>query len=188
MKQENCQESVQAQPFLRSGKGTERRQQASQSSKRYIPKGGFLINFTTQPLPKGKDKSSTGYPLPIAKDVLIARQQRAAARLSAPKNDVTSSPRTERDQLPSLDAPDHPKHWGANGPKTAQADGSQTMENGYAGRQERVRPCRITRSNSSPSRSQHWNPLIGGMTPCAAAMSGLALCDGNIACRVLRAP
>lgn len=190
MKQENCQEPVQPQPFLRSGKGTERRQQASQSSKRYFPKGGFLIDFTTQPLPKGKDKSSTGCPMPIPKDVLIARQQRAAARLSAPKNSVTSSPKIRRDELPSLDAPDHPKPWGANGPKQApaQADGFQTVENGYAGRQERVRPCRITGSNSPASHSQHWNPLIGCVTFCAAAMSGLAYCKGIIASRVLPAP
>jgi hypothetical protein len=33
------------QPFLQSGSGLKRRQQASMSEKRYIPKGGFVLDF-----------------------------------------------------------------------------------------------------------------------------------------------
>ena len=103
-----------AQPYLRSGKGTESRQQASQSSRRYIPKGGFVIDFTTQPLPKGKGRSlPKGYDADIPREVLIARQQRAAARLSAPKHSASSSPVSKKPQLSELDFPDHPKPWGA---------------------------------------------------------------------------
>jgi hypothetical protein len=176
MKQENCQESVDPRPFLRSGKGTERRQLASQSSRRYIPKGGFLIDFTTQSLPKGRDKSSTGCPLPIPKDVLIARQQQAAARLSAPRNGATSSYKLRKDQLPSLDALDRPKPWGANQPKKASAlaDGFRQVEIGYPVHQERVRPCRVTQTNASSAQPQRDNPLTGYRRPCAAARSGRA--------------
>jgi len=73
---EHTKATMQAQPYLRSGKGTERRQQASQSSRRYIPKGGFLIDFTTQPVPKGKSSGELNGCLPaVPKEVLIARQQ-----------------------------------------------------------------------------------------------------------------
>ena len=108
------------QSFLKSGRGIQRRQQASQSSKRYIPKGGFLIDFTTQPLPKGKLRgASPGRPLPVTRQVAIARQQRAAARLAIPKHSATSSPVSRKHPLVDLEMPDHPKAWGANDPKKA---------------------------------------------------------------------
>ena len=109
-----------AQPYLRSGKGTESRQQASQSSRRYIPKGGFVIDFTTQPLPKGKGRVlPNGCHVDIPREVLIVRQQRAAARLSAPKQSANSSPVSKKPQLSELDLPDHPKPWGAPSSRVA---------------------------------------------------------------------
>ena len=102
------------QPYLRSGRGTQNRQYASQSANRYIPKGGFIIDFTTQPLPKGKGVIlSNGCQADVPKEVLIARQQRAAARLSVPRHSATSSPASRNLQLPDLEIPDHPKPWGA---------------------------------------------------------------------------
>ena len=104
-----------AQPYLKSGKGTESRQQASQSSRRYIPKGGFVIDFTTQPLPKGKGRAEhNGCYADVPREVLIARQQRAAARLSAPKQNAGNSPVSKKLELPDLEFPDHPKRWGAS--------------------------------------------------------------------------
>ena len=103
-----------AQPYLRSGRGTQNRQQASQSSRRYIPRGGFVIDFTTQPLPKGKGTIlPNGCQADVPREVLIARQQQAAARLSAPRHSAISSPASRNPQLPDLDFPDHPKPWGA---------------------------------------------------------------------------
>ena len=112
----DCKGIVQkAQPYLRSGKGTESRQQASQSSRRYVPKGGFVIDFTTQPLPKGRGGSvPSGCTADVSREVLIARQQRAAARLSAPKHSADNSPATKRLELLDLEFPDHPKPWGAS--------------------------------------------------------------------------
>ena len=119
------------QSYLKSGKGIQRRQQASQSSKRYIPKGGFLIDFTTQPLPKGKSRgASPGRALPVTRQVAIARQQRAAARLAAPKQSATSSPVSRKHQLADLEMPEHPKPWGANDIKKAlrQTDDGQAVQ------------------------------------------------------------
>ena len=120
------------QSFLKSGRGIQRRQQASQSSKRYIPKGGFLIDFTTQPLPKGKLRgASPGRSLPVTRQVAIARQQRAAARLAAHKQSATSSPVSKKHQLADMDMPEHPKPWGANDPKKALRqtdDGHQAVQ------------------------------------------------------------
>ena len=119
------------QSFLKSGRGIQRRQQASQSSKRYIPKGGFLIDFTTQPLPKGKSRgASPGRALPVTRHVAIARQQRAAARLATPKQSATSSPVSKKHQLTDLEMPEHPKPWGANDPKKVlrQTDDGQAIQ------------------------------------------------------------
>ena len=119
------------QSFLKSGRGIQRRQQASQSSKRYIPKGGFLIDFTTQPLPKGKLRgASPGRALPVTRQVAIARQQLAAARLATPKQSATSSPVSKKHQLADLEMPEHPKPWGANDPKknSRQTDDGQVLQ------------------------------------------------------------
>ncbi|BDA48687.1 probable centromere protein J [Coccomyxa sp. Obi] len=37
------------QPFLRSGSGLKRRQEASTSEKRYVPRGGFVLDFSESP-------------------------------------------------------------------------------------------------------------------------------------------
>ena len=142
-------------PYLRSGKGTESRQQASQSSRRYIPKGGFVIDFTTQPLPKGKGRAApNGCHTDVSREVLIARQQRAAARLSAPKHSAGNSPVTKKLELPDLEFPDHPKPWGAArcrailkeniGPHLATSGHTKQMGYHERVRQKSVTKCTLT--------------------------------------------
>ena len=129
------------QSFLKSGRGIQRRQQASQSSKRYIPKGGFLIDFTTQPLPRGKlSGASPGRSLPVTRHVAIARQQRAAARLATPKQSATSSPVSKKHQLADLEMPEHSKPWGANDPKKTlrQTDDGQAVQRSAVPGKEQV--------------------------------------------------
>lgn len=48
----------QKQPFLRSGSGLKRRQEASTSEKRYVPKGGFVLDFSESPATGQKVKKS----------------------------------------------------------------------------------------------------------------------------------
>ena len=82
------------QPFLQSGSGLKRRQQASMSDKRYIPKGGFVLDFAADAVAlqprsngsmahKGTPKRITPSPAP-GKMAQTACTSAAAMRAASP--------------------------------------------------------------------------------------------------------
>ncbi len=75
--------AVQRKPFLRSGSGLKRRQEASTSEKRYVPKGGFVLDFTETPEPGLKSKKLTCTPAKSARQREPDVRHRAASATSS---------------------------------------------------------------------------------------------------------